>query len=266
MNNFDGQNRKWFVLCSPNLCTHNSGSKVKKEEAISQKYYCYVSLIHNRTVHIYAMPPWENTAKAEQKGHTFTQETEAMSWTCKHPRGGWNHPMNAPLICWHPSLVLLSPGRGWLQLQAVSIGQWCWSAHRFAKALVSQVCTTRCLGLGWPGGAKAFPWKKIPQNSQFHFFFTFSFQAESACHCQIYRPRLLRSTAGGRSFLLPTGQVQWLSFKLQLHVSWKSWMCMFQPWSAAGQEASRSHTSATRDGCFLPLVVGVTQETARLQR
>lgn len=137
MNNFDGQNRKWFGLCSPNLCTHNSGSKVKKEEAISLKCYCYVSLIHNWTVHIYAMPPWENTAKVEQKGHTFTQETEVMSWICKHPRGGWNHPMNAPLICWHPSLLLLSPGRGWLQLQAVRIGQ--------LMLECPQVCQSPCL-------------------------------------------------------------------------------------------------------------------------
>lgn len=120
------------------------------------------------------MPPSENTAKAEQKGHTFTQETEAMSWTCKHPRGGWYHPMNAPLICWHPSLVLLSPGRGWLQLQAVSIGQWCWSAHRLPKPLSPRRAPPGAWGLGGqveprPSHERKFP--KILNFTFFHFLF-----------------------------------------------------------------------------------------------
>lgn len=66
-----------------------------------------------------------------------------------------------------------------------------------AKALVSQVCSTRCLRLGWLGGAKAFHERKFPKSLDFTFF-TFSLHTEGGCHCQIYRPHLLRSMAGGR--------------------------------------------------------------------
>ena len=129
------------------------------------------------------------------------------------------------------------------------------------KALVCLVCRAGHLALGWPGGSKAPPWKKTLQKSQFPLFhFVFSHR-----RC-LPLPRLqnLPAQKHGRKealfLLFPMGQVQQLSFKLQLYVSWRSWMCMFQPWPAAGWEAKRSQSITLGDIWVLPLVMGGSRE------
>lgn len=188
MNSFDGQSRKQLSLCCPNVCAHNTVFKVKKGE-ISLKCYSYVSLIHDQIVQICAVSPCEIWTKTSDiytgdRGHVLNLQTSKgrLKPFCECT----THLLASPPCAPFPREGLAAGCKHWAVILEHLQG---------AKAFASEVCSTGYLGLGFPGGAKAFPWKKMNQNSH---FLSHSLNAEGACRCQTCRPHLLRSMAEGR--------------------------------------------------------------------
>lgn len=161
-------------------------------------------------------------------------------------------------------LVLLSPGRTWLQVWAVSIGEWSCSAQEVLKGLAARYAAPGSWGLcGWVESMPSLE-RKFSKVIDFPLL-TFCLSAENAYHWQTCRPDLLRRRAGRSSLFQWDKCSGWVLNCSCMSVRRAGCACF-----SHDQEQSwrlTEVTPATQGWLGLTFHRGrVTQETARLER